>query len=167
MKTQKLYSPLQAWSAAFVGGPLAALYVLKSNYTELGWHDWARFALRCGYVFVGLLCVIVPFLPTRFPGVIIPVAYTIATWQIVEKHQMSKEAIAQSEHFDFQPIGRVVWVCLGSLLAFFVLISIWMTILDATGLISLEEFAARAQAQSEVGNAEQSDSGSGISSDAQ
>ncbi|HTE41888.1 MAG TPA: hypothetical protein VK629_13765 [Steroidobacteraceae bacterium] len=150
MKTKKLYSPLQAWTAAFVGGPLAAIYVLKSNYAEMGWEDWARFALRCGYVFVGVLCVIVPFLPERFPNVIIPVAYTIAAWQIVERHQLSKEAITQSEHFDFQPNARVAWVCLGSLFAFFVLISFWMILLDATGVISLEEFAARAQAQGEV-----------------
>jgi hypothetical protein len=144
MKTKKLYTPLQAWAAAFVGGPLAAVYVIKSNYSELGWEDWARFALRCGYLFVGVLCVVVPFLPEWFPNVVIPVAYTIATWQIVEQHQLSKEAIRESEHFDFQLNSRVAAVCLVSLFLFFVIISVWMLFLDATGIISLEELAARA-----------------------
>jgi hypothetical protein len=41
----KLYSPRQGTMASFIGGPLAAVYVVRANYGEMGKQTSARSVL--------------------------------------------------------------------------------------------------------------------------
>lgn len=78
MAKNKLYSPRQATTASIIGGPLAGLYVVRTNYQEMGRQAAARSALIYGLVFIAALFAILPFLPERFPNVVLPVAYSLA-----------------------------------------------------------------------------------------
>jgi hypothetical protein len=137
MKVNKLYSPRQSTMAAFFGGPLAAVYVVRNNYTELGKEASARSAIAWGSLLVLALLLVLPFLPEKFPNTAIPLAYSLAVGQLVEKLQLSKEAIRESEQYDFESNWRVAGVSVLSLLLFLVLMVAWMFLLDFAGVISL------------------------------
>ncbi|HEV8331697.1 MAG TPA: hypothetical protein VGQ22_09795 [Steroidobacteraceae bacterium] len=125
--------------AAFIGGPIAAVYVLRTNFEEMGRQADARWALIYGLAFIAALFAILPFLPEKFPNVAIPVGYSVAVGQIVEYKQLSKNAIRQSGHYEFQSNWRVMTVSAVSLVLVMVLLIAWMLLLAQLGVISLEE----------------------------
>lgn len=139
MTKNRLYSPRQATVASFIGGPFAALYVVRTNFEEMGRQAAARSALIYGLAFVAALFAILPFLPEKFPNYVIPLAYSLAVGQIVEYKQLSRSAIRQSDHYEFQSNWRVMTVSAVSLVLGLVLIVGWMLLLQQLGVISLEE----------------------------
>jgi len=135
--TNKLYSPRQAMMASFFGGPFAAVYVVRSNYRELKNATSFRAALRWGALLIVALLLILPFLPEKFPNTAIPLGYSLAVGQLVEKNQMTKEAISKSETYMFQSNWRVAGVAALSLLLFLAVSLVWMLALEQFGLVSL------------------------------
>jgi hypothetical protein len=126
----KIYSPNQVAFGSFVGGPLAAMFVLWSNFRALGNDLGARQTLIWGALFVLLLLIVLSFLPDRFPGQMgIPVAYTVAARSFAEKYQLSKSAIQESEQYAFQSNWNVFGISLatmvGSLIALFTVLFLW------------------------------------------
>ena len=71
-----LFSPTQVGVAAFIGGPFAAIYVLRNNLLALGMAAAARRVLVLGILACIALLLIVPVLPDKFPNIVIPSAYT-------------------------------------------------------------------------------------------
>lgn len=137
MTQARLFSPNQIGAGSFLGGPFAAVYFLWSNFTALGKPGAARATLLWGGLFTALTLAVLPFLPEKFPNMLIPLTYTVAARMVAEKNQLSKQAIAQSQEFDFQPIGTVVGLSIGSLVAMLVVIFVWFLVLDHYGAIRL------------------------------
>jgi hypothetical protein len=74
----KLYSPGQVAGATFLGSPIAGALLIASNFRVLGAPRSQRNAIIAG-VAATLACMGLSFiLPKHFPGVVIPIAYTIA-----------------------------------------------------------------------------------------
>lgn len=92
-KTQniKLYSTKAISGATFLGGPLAAGYLIGENFKALDKPKEGKIALIIGIASTILLLVIIFSLPEdaidSIPQQIIPIAYTALVWGIVEWKQ--------------------------------------------------------------------------------
>jgi hypothetical protein len=137
VEPNRLYSPRQATMASFFGGPFAAIHVVRSNYKELGNDASFRAALLWGALFVVILLLVLPFLPEKFPNTALPVAYSLAVGQLVEKHQMTKDAIQASETYEFHSNWRVAGIAAVTLLIFLAVSFAWMFVLAQFGLITI------------------------------
>ena len=134
MEKQRVYSPNQAASGAFLGGPIAAVLFLKQNFRALGNPNGESKVRIYGAAFVLLVFGIAPFLPEEFPNMAIPLATVITTRLVVEKYQVSKQAIVESELLAFQSNWRVLGVSLACLVASFAILFAVIVGLDASGV---------------------------------
>ena len=132
----RLYSPNQVGCAAFFGGPFAAAFVLWSNFRALGKDVAARQTLIGGALFTLALLLIMPFLPDRFPNLAIPIAYTLAAGLSAQKYQLSKSAILESEQYAFQSNWNVFGVSIAMMIAFLIVIFLWVYALASYGVIN-------------------------------
>jgi len=106
----RMFSPNQALGGSFLGGPLAAAIFIRANYLALGKPRQARRMLIGGIAVTLLLLLALPFLPTRLPNQMLPLAYSFTARFWVERMQMSKSQIQSSPTFAFQTNGRVVLI---------------------------------------------------------
>ena len=130
----KLYTPLQIRAGSFLGGPIASVYFLRENFRVLGKVPEAKTTLAWGIPFVICLWALLPFLPTRFPNYVIPLAYSIAAGSIAEKWQLQKQAIVNPGKYQFQSSWRVFGLALLFLLAFLIVGGVEYFCLVALGL---------------------------------
>lgn len=137
MHQERLFSPNQVGVGSFLGGPLAAVYLVWANFRALDDRRGAVGALVWGILFIAVVMAILPFLPEWFPNIAIPVVYTIAARFVAETLQMRKEAIAASDHYDFQTNWLVAGVAAISLAAFVVLVVAELLALDSAGIMPL------------------------------
>lgn len=137
MDKAKLYSPIQVLSGSFFGGPGAVVYVLWKNFRVLGNSSAATQTLVWGGLFIIAIFLVMPFLPERFPNYALPIAYAALAQFIAQKYQMTKQAIAESEQYEFQSNWNVFAVSVGFLVAFVAIGIIWMLALDHFGVIKL------------------------------
>jgi hypothetical protein len=114
----KLYTPLQVRLGSFLGGPIASVYFLRENFRTLGKASEARATLMWGGAFVICLLASLPFLPTRFPNYVVPLAYSYAAGSITEKWQLRKQAIVDSGTYQVQSSWRVFGLALLFVVAF-------------------------------------------------
>lgn len=129
-----LYSPLQIRVGAFVGGPLTAIYLLKSNFDNLQDASRAKKTLIFGLVLSALLVLTLPALPERFPRFVIPLAYVWTAGYIAETFQRSKAAIAASPEFDFESNWKVVAASLAGMVLFLLVAIGYILAMNAAGL---------------------------------
>jgi hypothetical protein len=122
-------------AASFLGGPLAMVYVLWKNFQTLGNPHGMRQILVWGAIFIIGLMLFSPLLPNSWLDFVIPFAYPLAAWSLAENFQMSKQAIADSQAYEFQTIGNVIAVSIIFLIAMLVVSFAWFFILVAIGLI--------------------------------
>src|SRR5690349_15440202 len=106
MKTQ-LYSPQQIALGSFWGGPFAAVYFLKENFLVLNQPGRAKRTLQFGALISGAMIGVLPFLPDKFPNLVMPLAYCIAARELAKVYQLKKEAIATSDLYTFRSNWRV------------------------------------------------------------
>jgi hypothetical protein len=114
----KLYTPLQVRLGSFLGGPIASVYFLRENFRTLGKASEARATLGWGGAIVIGLLASLPFLPTRFPNYVVPLAYSYAAGSITERWQLQKQAIVDSGTYQVQSNWRVFGLALLFLVAF-------------------------------------------------
>ena len=131
---KKIFSPLQIRLASFIGGPLAAIYFLKANFDNLNNKEGAKKTLIFGLAFSVLLILILPFLPQRFPQMVLPLAYSFLAGHLAESHQLSKQAILNSTEYEFGSGWKVFGVSIVCLLIFFIIALAFMLALSAFGL---------------------------------
>ena len=86
MSNVTLYSPVQVGVSSFIGGPAAAVYVLRHNFNALGMTLAARHTLVWGAVSCIALMVILPLLPDSFPSSPIPVAYVVLAYSMAKTY---------------------------------------------------------------------------------
>jgi hypothetical protein len=131
----KIYSPNQVLAAAFLGAPMAMVYVLWKNFQTLEDPHGMHQILVWGSIFVVALMVFSPLLPNSWLDFVIPFAYPLAAWSLAESFQMSKQAIADSQAYEFQSAWNVIAVSMVLLAAMVVVAFAWFFVLVAVGLI--------------------------------
>ena len=134
-----LYSPNQVLATSVLGGPLAAIFALKSNFDALGNQEGANLVIRWGIAFVVAMLCLLPFLPQDFPQMVLPLAYSFAARGICEALQLSREQIAGDERYEFIPTNRLVTHSLSAMLVFLLVTLLWFGTLDHYGIIQLPE----------------------------
>jgi hypothetical protein len=133
----KLYTPRQIRIGTFLGGPIAAVYLLRANFIALNGISEARTTVLCGVALMAGLLVLVPFLPKHFPNYLIPLVISIAAGFVADKWQLPKQAIADSGSYAFQSNWRLVGVTVLSMIAFLLIIVIGIVSLTAFGQFHL------------------------------
>jgi hypothetical protein len=132
---KKIFSPNQVLAAAFLGGPMAMVYVLWKNFQALENPHGMQQILFWGSIFVIALIVFSPLLPNSWLDFLIPFAYPLAAWSLAESFQMTKQAIADSQAYEFQSAWNVIAVSMIFLVAMIVVAFTWFFALVAAGLI--------------------------------
>jgi len=118
--SKPLFSPGQVYTGSMLGGPLAAAYFIKKNFDALGNEQGSKRAVILGISFAVLLILILPFLPSKTPNMVIPIAYSFAAYQVVKQYQRTKEQIAESAEYVFHSAWRVAGIGLFSMVIFLV-----------------------------------------------
>ena len=132
---RKIYSPNQVFAAAFLGGPMAMVYVLWKNFQTLENPHGMHQILFWGAIFVIALLLLSPLLPNSWLDFVIPFAYPLAAWSLAESFQMSKQAIADSQAYEFESAWNVIAVSIVFLVAMIVVAFTWFFVLVAAGLM--------------------------------
>jgi hypothetical protein len=102
----KMFSARQAWGGTLLGGPLAGAYFIRVNFVARGERKRAAIATFLGVVITLAIVAVVPFMPERLPHSIIPIAYSMAAWSIVEQLQLSKAEAAKTPlHSNWRVVG--------------------------------------------------------------
>lgn len=90
-KEIQLYSSRAIAGATYLGGPLAAGYMIAENFRVLNQPSQGKTALILGIISTLLLFIVLISLPehviNRIPNALIPVVYTAIIWSIVEQKQ--------------------------------------------------------------------------------
>jgi len=133
----KIYSPRQVLAGSFVGGPIAAVFMLWKNFQALQNRPGATQAIIWGVIFLVAVLLILPYLPDKFPNYVIPAAYSGAAFAIANQYQMPKQAILDSQHYTFQSNWNVFGIAVGFIVLFIVVIVAWLFALDHFGFITL------------------------------
>jgi hypothetical protein len=132
---KQVFSPNQVLAASFLGGPMAMVYVLWKNFQTLEDPHGMHQILFWGSIFIVALMLFSPLMPNTWLGFAIPFAYPLAAWSLAENFQMSKQAIADSQAYEFESAWNVVAVSLVFLVAMIVVAFTWLFVLVAVGLI--------------------------------
>jgi hypothetical protein len=115
--TVALYSPAQAATGAFLGGPVGLIYFLRQNFLTLGNKSAARTCLILGALLIAIILIVLPFLPAKFPSSPITLVYIVIARYVAEKYQATKQAITESPEYTFQSNWTVFGMGLLCLLA--------------------------------------------------
>lgn len=129
----KMFSPVQAGVAAFMGGPLAATYVLRKNFLALGNMGGARATLTWGLILSALIILIIPFIPDWFPGMASSVIYLVVTNLVVQKYQLSRNQIIESGRYTFQSNWLVLLVMVLAIMLLMAVAVPYIMALEAIG----------------------------------
>jgi hypothetical protein len=132
---RKIFSPNQVLAAAFLGGPIAMVYVLWKNFQALENPHGMHQILFWGSIFIIALMLFSPLTPNNWLGFVIPFAYPLAAWSLAESFQMTKQAIADSQAYEFQSAWNVIAVSMVFLVAMIVVAFTWFFVLVAAGLM--------------------------------
>jgi hypothetical protein len=132
---RKIFSPNQVLAASFFGGPMAMVYVLWKNFQTLENPHGMHQILFWGSIFIIALMLFSPLLPNSRLDFVIPFAYPLAAWSLAQQHQMTKQAIAESDRYEFQSVLNVIAVSIIFLLAMMATVLIVYSALAAIGFI--------------------------------
>lgn len=137
MELKKIYSPNQIFGGSLWGGPIAAVYFLRSNYLELGDEEKAKKALSYGVLFILSIMAVLPFLPENFPGMVLPLAYCLVSKQLAITTQLDKEAIEESAEHTFVSSWKVFGIGTIALATLLIALIAFFIVLEDFGVINL------------------------------
>lgn len=112
-ETKKLFSQNAITLATYLGGPVAAGYLIKKNYESFDQKEKGKKALIIGIVstisiFIGLF-LIPEVIIDKIPNVLIPAIYTAIIYVIVEKNQGQR----LKEHKESGGLFYSIWKAIG------------------------------------------------------
>jgi len=111
------------------------VYVLWKNFQTLENPHGMHQILFWGSIFIIALLLFSPLLPNSWLDFVIPLAYPLAARSLAESFQMSKQAIADSQAYEFQSVWNVIAVSIVFMVAMIVVAFIWFMALAAIGLL--------------------------------
>jgi hypothetical protein len=132
---QKIYSPNQVLAASLLGGPMAMIYVLWKNFQTLENPHGMQQILVWGSIFIIALMLFSPLMPNGWQDYVLPFGYSLAGWSLAGSFQMSKQAIADSQTYEFQSAWNVIAISFIFLAAMIVVAFTWFSVLVAAGLL--------------------------------
>lgn len=122
-------------AGALLGGPMAMVYLLWKNFQVLENPHGMRQILIWGSIFIIMMIAFAPLLPTNWPDYALPILYSLGARSLAESFQMSKQAIGESQDYEFQSNWNVVSVSVVFLLAMIAFTLVLFLGLAAIGLI--------------------------------
>lgn len=132
--TGVVYSPTQAALGAFLGGPFASLYFLKTNFEVLKSEKSKKNTIALGSIIIFSLLLILPFLPDNFPNIVIPLLTVTITKALVEKFQFTKEDIEISEGLKYQSNWGILWTSIICLVLLLIAVTVFILIIEILGV---------------------------------
>ncbi|PKH56259.1 hypothetical protein CXF83_05275 [Shewanella sp. Choline-02u-19] len=132
--TGVVYSPTQAALGAFLGGPFASLYFLKTNFEVLKSEKSKKNTIALGSIIIFSLLLILPFLPDNFPNIVIPLLTVTITKALVEKFQFTKEDIEISEGLKYQSNWGILWTSIICLVLLLIAVTVFILIIEIIGV---------------------------------
>lgn len=137
MEGKKVLSPGQIAGGSFWGGPIATVYYLRKNYLAQGNEVYAQKALLYGVCFVIFLLGLLPFLPEKFPNMLLPLIYCLSAKQIAETTQLKKAQIKESEEYTFESNWKIFGVGILTMLIFLIIVIVAMMAFEAMGIVTI------------------------------
>ncbi|UTW46100.1 hypothetical protein KFE80_04175 [bacterium SCSIO 12696] len=128
-----MYSPKQV-ACGTIGGPVGLIYFLAANFKAMGREDLRKKTLWLGISLIVVLIIMLPFLPDDVPSTPFTIAYIIIAYQVADKHQMTKQAIMDSESHDFHSNWKVLGLGLLCLLGSMIVLMGPLVVLMLTGI---------------------------------
>jgi hypothetical protein len=114
--TGKLYTRDAIRVATFLGGPLAAGFMIADNYRHLGEHKKVQTTWLIAVPVTIAIFVLAFILPDNFPPIALPLAYTMGVYFLVENLQGKKIKAHTAQGGQTWPMGRAVVIGLIGLL---------------------------------------------------
>ena len=111
------------------------VYVLWKNFQTLENPHGMHQILLWGSIFVIALILFSPLMPNSWLDYVIPFVYPLAAWSLAESFQLTKQAIADSQTYEFQSAWNVIAVSMVFLVAMIVVAFTWFFVLVAAGLM--------------------------------
>lgn len=122
IENPKLYKSKHILVATYIGGPLAAGYLMCENFKALHKPDSARNAIILGVISTILLFVIIFSIPEnvldKVPRVIIPAIYTAIVYFLIQKYQGEPLEKQEKNKYPFFSVWRTIGMGLISLVIF-------------------------------------------------
>lgn len=137
MARTRIYTSGQIALGSLGGGPIAAVYFIHQNFQALGKDREASLTLMLGSLGVIAFLLLLPFLPERFPGFVIPIGYTALAALTAMRWHPGRETIANGIQYDFQSNWRVLITALLALPLIVLMAIAAMLGLSALGLLDL------------------------------
>lgn len=117
---RKMFSPTQGAMSAFFFGPFAGLYIVQNNFASMSEYARRQQSITYGVILIAAFLFITPFIPDFVPGVLFGLIYMLPTRAGIEKFQLSKAQILESEHYRFHSNWRVFGIGILGILAYLV-----------------------------------------------
>ena len=132
---RKLFSPTQGAAGAFLFGPLTGLYIIQANFSAMNESTRRSQSIIYGIVATIAFALLTPFIPDKIPGVLFGLLYMAPTKAVMDKFQLSKPQIEQSEQFIFHSNWLVFGIGILAILVYLVFIIAVMFFYAAIGWI--------------------------------
>jgi hypothetical protein len=133
----KLYSQRAISIATFFGGPIAAGFLARQNFINLGKEDYGKYSLIIGIVSTLLVFAGIFSLPEhildKIPNILIPTIYTGIIYLIIEKFQGRELSEHKNNNGEFYSAWKAAGV--GAICMVILLIGIFSYVYTTTGII--------------------------------
>lgn len=133
ISTNKFYSMPAILMASYLGSPMAASFLIRRNYINVGKNREGSYALVIGIIATALILTGCLFIPEeiidKIPNILIPAIYTTALFPIAEHLQGYMLREHKASEGAFYSIWRAVWIALVAGIAMVAVIFIVMLIL--------------------------------------
>lgn len=135
--SEKIYKDRAIWFGSFIGGPLVAGYFIAENFKVLNEPENARSTWNYTIPLTILIFSLALIIPqsSNFPSIIIPLAYTLFAYYISKQHQgdgIEAYLEAGGEEYSW---WRVIGVSLIGLVLTFIILMIFVMIIQSLGLL--------------------------------
>ncbi len=121
----KLYTDESIRVGTLLGGPLVAGYLISENYKQLGEQGKTRTTWLYAILTTIVVFIIAFFLPENIPKYILPFAYSIATFYLVQNLQGEKIRAHRDAGGQIWSVWRAV---LAGIIGGIILIAIYITV---------------------------------------
>ncbi|MGH8110056.1 MAG: hypothetical protein ACREO1_15215 [Arenimonas sp.] len=132
---RKLFSPTQGAVGAFFFAPLTGLYIVQANFGAMGEHVKRSNAIIYGSLLVLAITLAFPFLPEKIPGTAFGLLYMVSTRIAMDKYQLNKQQIADSQQYIFQSNWLVLGVGMLGIFSYLLVVIAMFLIYAALGLV--------------------------------
>ena len=132
-----LYTPSQVGFLTFLFGPLAGVWILKTNFDVLGKPEYSKRTIINGIGATLFLFVCSLLLNRRLPTYIIQMCFSLFAAFVVRRFQLTREGILASQEFAIESSWKGLKVGLAATLVSLVLFGLLIAIFYSVGLVSL------------------------------